>query len=204
MIIIVMALVMLFGFAALSVDAAAAWTQRRQNQGAVDTAAVAGALQTSAKTSAAAAQAAAESEVIRITYESLDPEMTFGAWQQLWHRTSAVPCSDPDAAAAGYTVASPKSDCITFTANGQQLTIYTVKAGDNLTKIGRKHAVTVDDLRRENQLQTDLIKIGQKLKIPPPRSESTQPDRAAPSPPLDPLDLPALPPVSRGSLPPSS
>jgi Flp pilus assembly protein TadG len=143
-IIIALAMVVLFGFAALSVDAAAAWAQRRQNQGAVDTALVAGALQTSGLTSAAAAQAAAESEVIRISYESMAPDMTFGEWQQLWYRTSGTPCTDGAAAAAGYTVVGPKSDCVTFTANGQRMR---AKLPKILTKTAFANVIGADTIK---------------------------------------------------------
>jgi LysM repeat protein len=44
--------------------------------------------------------------------------------------------------------------------------VYTVKSGDNLTKIANAHGVKVKDIRSANNLQTDSIKVGQKLKIP--------------------------------------
>lgn len=44
--------------------------------------------------------------------------------------------------------------------------IYTVKSGDNLTKIAVQHGVTVKALRAANSLKTDSIKVGQKLKVP--------------------------------------
>jgi len=55
--------------------------------------------------------------------------------------------------------------------------IYTVKSGDTLTAIAVAHKVTVRALRSENDLKTDSIKVGQKLKIPkatlPPDSGAT-------------------------------
>lgn len=44
--------------------------------------------------------------------------------------------------------------------------IYTVKAGDNLTKIAAAHRTTISAIRRANNLVTDQIKVGDKLKIP--------------------------------------
>jgi len=44
--------------------------------------------------------------------------------------------------------------------------IYTVKSGDNLTKIANDFGTTVRALRSANNLVTDNIKVGQKLKIP--------------------------------------
>ncbi len=43
---------------------------------------------------------------------------------------------------------------------------YTVKSGDNLTKIATKFGVTLKALRSANNLKTDRIKVGDKLKIP--------------------------------------
>lgn len=43
---------------------------------------------------------------------------------------------------------------------------YEVQSGDNLTKIARKHHVTVELLRVCNGLRGDLVRLGQTLKIP--------------------------------------
>jgi LysM repeat protein len=44
--------------------------------------------------------------------------------------------------------------------------IYTVKQGDTLTRIARAHGISVRALRALNDLKTDRILVGQKLKIP--------------------------------------
>jgi len=44
-------------------------------------------------------------------------------------------------------------------------TTYTVKAGDTLWDIARKHNVSVDYIKKLNNLKTSEIKVGQKLKI---------------------------------------
>ncbi|HNQ90651.1 MAG TPA: LysM peptidoglycan-binding domain-containing protein [Verrucomicrobiota bacterium] len=44
--------------------------------------------------------------------------------------------------------------------------VYVVKSGDNLTRIARQYHVTVRELRAANNLKTDRISVGQKLKIP--------------------------------------
>jgi LysM repeat protein len=49
-------------------------------------------------------------------------------------------------------------------AAGEQ--VYTVKSGDNLTKIAVHHGMSVKALRAANGLKTDSIKVGQKLKVP--------------------------------------
>ena len=43
---------------------------------------------------------------------------------------------------------------------------YTVKSGDNLTKIAGQFGTSIKALRAANSLKTDSIKVGQKLKIP--------------------------------------
>jgi LysM repeat protein len=57
---------------------------------------------------------------------------------------------------------------------------YTVKSGDTLMKIAKAHGVTVKALRSANNLRTDRITVGQKLKIPakgapPPAIEPAAP-----------------------------
>lgn len=47
----------------------------------------------------------------------------------------------------------------------QKATYYTVKKGDNLTKIAKKYHVTVSDLMKWNNLESDKIREGQKLTI---------------------------------------
>lgn len=44
--------------------------------------------------------------------------------------------------------------------------IYTVKAGDSLYLISRKYNVSISNIKNTNNLQSDLILIGQKLEIP--------------------------------------
>jgi lysophospholipase L1-like esterase len=43
---------------------------------------------------------------------------------------------------------------------------YTVKSGDTLSKIAQKYHVSIASLKRKNKLKGDMIRIGQKLKIP--------------------------------------
>lgn len=54
----------------------------------------------------------------------------------------------------------------TVTMDRSVASVYVVQAGDNLTKIARKYGITVSELRTANQLQSDMIRVGQKLGIP--------------------------------------
>ena len=49
--------------------------------------------------------------------------------------------------------------------NQTQDIIYTVKSGDNLYSIAKKYNTTVDDIKRKNNLTSNVLSIGQKLKI---------------------------------------
>jgi LysM repeat protein len=42
---------------------------------------------------------------------------------------------------------------------------YTVVSGDTLSKIAKKNSVSVDDLRKWNGLHSDMLKVGQVLKV---------------------------------------
>jgi Flp pilus assembly protein TadG len=109
----VMSMLTLLLFGAFAVDLGSAWSQRRQNQGAIDPGTVAGALQTRG-VDAATAIAAADAEIMRITYSSIDPDMTPAQWQAEW-----AACTDPDKGTE-YTVTG-SSDCISYTSNLQKI-----------------------------------------------------------------------------------
>jgi LysM repeat protein len=72
-----------------------------------------------------------------------------------------IPASAGGSAAA--TGAPVESD---NTAAAPSSATYTVKSGDTLTRIAKTHGTTVKAIKAENNLTTDRIKVGQKLKIP--------------------------------------
>lgn len=45
-------------------------------------------------------------------------------------------------------------------------TVYTIKKGDSLYKIAKKYNTTIDKIKRINNLTTNILCIGQNLKIP--------------------------------------
>lgn len=50
----------------------------------------------------------------------------------------------------------------------QENIFYTVKSGDNLTVIARAHNMTVSELKELNNLESDLLRIGQRLSVRKP------------------------------------
>lgn len=63
------------------------------------------------------------------------------------------------------TVSEEKLNKKTGTSKNTSFKTYTVSEGDNLTKIAADNKVTVEDLKEWNNLESDKITIGQKLKI---------------------------------------
>jgi hypothetical protein len=59
--------------------------------------------------------------------------------------------------------------------------VYSVKAGDTLTRIAKAHGTTVRALRAANNLKTDRLLVGQKLKLPEPQGETNIPPMSVPA-----------------------
>lgn len=125
MMLVTISMVMLLLFGAFAVDLGAAWSQRRENQAAVDTAGVAGALQTRGVDQATAI-ALADTEIVRITYQSIAPNMTLAQWAAEW-----ATCTDP-AKGAEYTVTG-SSDCISYTGSLSKIRVKTPLVDTNTT-----------------------------------------------------------------------
>jgi murein DD-endopeptidase MepM/ murein hydrolase activator NlpD len=50
---------------------------------------------------------------------------------------------------------------------------YTVRSGDNLTHIAKRYGVTVGQLRTDNSLKSDVLHVGQKLRLKKPFSRKS-------------------------------
>ncbi len=72
----------------------------------------------------------------------------------------------PPAAATAQGSASSASPASPGDTTAASEHLYTVKSGDTLSKIAAEHKVTIKALRSANNLTTDRITVGQKLKIP--------------------------------------
>ncbi len=84
-----------------------------------------------------------------------------------------IPAPTTAASSAGVPAAA------TSESNGGQ--VYTVKSGDTLTKIATEFGTSVKALRSANNLKTDSIKVGQKLKIPAKAAAPATPTEPVPS-----------------------
>jgi len=68
-------------------------------------------------------------------------------------------------------IPAPSSPAATLaTASNGSENVYVVKSGDSLTKIAGANSTTVNEIKSLNGLKTDRIKVGDKLKMPPPKS----------------------------------
>ena len=91
---------------------------------------------------------------------------------------------------------SPTSSVAPTMAVESGLTVYTVKSGDTLTSIAKKHGVTVKAIESANGLSTTKIKVGQKLKLPVKGIAAVAAPAPAPAPAPVVEPAPALPPIS--------
>ncbi len=62
--------------------------------------------------------------------------------------------------------------------------IYEVRAGDTLGRIARRHGVSVSELRAANNIRGDMIRIGQKLRIPGVDTDPEEPAETVEEPPV--------------------
>lgn len=74
--------------------------------------------------------------------------------------------------------AKPKAEEKNVVAEGE---IYVVKKGDVLGTIARKHKISVAQLKKANNLKSDMIRVGQKLVIPTKKAAGTPEKSAAPA-----------------------
>lgn len=77
----------------------------------------------------------------------------------------AVPASASKPAAAPAPVKKPAAKAASAPAVAGT-DVYTVRSGDSLSKVAVKNGTTVKALREVNNLKSDMIRIGQKLKLP--------------------------------------
>ncbi|MGF1637753.1 MAG: LysM peptidoglycan-binding domain-containing protein [Cyclobacteriaceae bacterium] len=72
----------------------------------------------------------------------------------------------------------------TGNAYGKERMVYTVRSGDVLGSIAQRHGVSVSDLRSWNNINGNLIRVGQKINVWQPASQIAKSQPSKPSPPL--------------------
>lgn len=87
------------------------------------------------------------------------------------------------------TAAPAAAGAAAITETGEQ--VYVVKSGDTLSSIAKQYQTTVKELRAANNLTTDKIYVGNKLKIP----VKVEAPAMAPTPMAEPLQNVTQPPV---------
>ena len=96
-------------------------------------------------------------------------KLRIGAKLQLPASASGLAASSSSPAATPGSTAAPATDGA-VAADGA---VYTVKAGDTLSRIARSHGTTFKKIMALNELRTTSIRVGQKLKLPSARTTST-------------------------------
>jgi LysM repeat protein len=106
--------------------------------------------------------------------------------------TAANPTVDPFKLKVGQTIqipgGTPGSNGIGFAEPGKSdgmasspaAGVYTVKAGDTLTRIAKHHGTTPKVLRAINNLKTDRLVVNQKLKLPMDKNANSSADTTSP------------------------
>ena len=88
---------------------------------------------------------------------------------------------------------APTTSMVAADAGGDT---YTVKSGDTLTTIAKKHGTTIKALQAANNLTTTKIKVGQKLKLPAAATAAPAPvETTAPAPAPAPMTIPTSTPA---------
>ncbi|MCS6928410.1 MAG: LysM peptidoglycan-binding domain-containing protein [Saprospiraceae bacterium] len=112
--------------------------------------------------------------------------------------TSSAPTPAPNPPVPAPQPTPPDSS----SGGGTTIITYTVVRGDTLSSIARRFNVTVDAIKRHNNLRSPRLRVGQTLRIPV-RSETPSPAPPAPSPAPPPAPAPSPEPPPVNPAPPS-
>ena len=80
--------------------------------------------------------------------------------------TEPCKCGAPDCQCVVEQKMVEKKDVKPLPPPEPEYTVYIVQRGDYLAKISKKYNVTINSIKRLNNLKDDNIRIGQKLKLP--------------------------------------
>lgn len=90
-------------------------------------------------------------------------------------RTPVVPPVKPLAKAPAKPIIKPAvkaASSVAVAPSIKQVTLYTVQEGDSLWKIAKKFNVSVEEIKKENKMKEEKLKVGSSLKIPVVKSKT--------------------------------
>lgn len=93
---------------------------------------------------------------------STGQELTIFRPDESTAETEPIPDEIPEDVAEDTT---PRESLVRDRDGERGTTYYTVRSGDTLTRIANEHNMTLSELRRLNDLQTDLLSIGQRITV---------------------------------------
>jgi LysM repeat protein len=100
----------------------------------------------------------------------------------------------PAAAASTASAVAPATGAVADAAPVSNDGVYVVKSGDVLERIAKSHGTSVKAIKTANNLHTDHLKVGQKLKMP--AGKATAMADAAPAAPASPLATSTITPTA--------
>jgi LysM repeat protein len=98
------------------------------------------------------------------------------------------------AGSKGSDVSAPSTGVSAGATDSGSTELYVVKSGDTLTKIAKAHGTTVRAIKAANNLTTNKISVGKKLKLPS-KAEAPAPAATAPVEPAPLAPAPVTPPA---------
>lgn len=111
------------------------------------------------------------SELVALNYLS-DLYQEFGDWNLCYYAYLYSPAYVRNLLKRNLSIPQPKPEIkrpappkVEERAKAPQYIVYTVKSGDTLSKIAKKYHVKVSEIKKWNNLKSDVIQINQKLKI---------------------------------------
>lgn len=104
--------------------------------------------------------------------------------------TKASPARKSGSSKAGSSSVAAKA--VAMPADG----VYEVKSGDNLWLIARRFKVKSDDIRRINNLKTDVLQVGQKLRLQDGTADAGKANAVQPAPVVAPVAPAVVPEVT--------
>lgn len=126
----------------------------------------------------AKSQGTSVGELARVNNLSKTSTLQIGQKLQI-PQSSAAETMATAAASVIPLTSDPAGAATALAASADAGQIYTVKSGDSLWKLARQHGLSVAAIKQANNLSSDMLKIGQQIRIPTAGAAATAPGMAA-------------------------